>query len=90
MKLGRIICTKELARIWIIVHLGSYNSNICHLLDVEVVFSFRRATSHTRLRARDHYTSSTPIGGKKAERVQVHFTQRLRDQRSEYLNARWM
>ena len=23
-----------------------------------------RATSHTRLRARDHYTSSTPIGGK--------------------------
>jgi hypothetical protein len=37
-----------------------------------------RATSHTRLRARDQYTSSTLIGGK-AEPVQVRFS---RDQRS--------
>ena len=42
-----------------------------------------RATSHTRLRAHDHYTSSTPIGGKKAEPVQVRFTLCLRDQWSK-------
>ena len=37
--------------------------------------------SHMRLRARDHYTSSTSIGGK-GEPVQVCFTLGLRDQRS--------
>ena len=40
-----------------------------------------RATSHTRLRAHYHYTSST-LMVEKAELVQVHFTLRLRDQRS--------
>jgi hypothetical protein len=43
-----------------------------------------RATSHTRLRARDHYTSSTLIGGK-VEPVQVCFTLRLRDQWSMWM-----
>ena len=47
-----------------------------------------RATSHTRLSARDHYTSSTLIGGKGP--VQIRFTLRLRDQRSIQVNARWM
>ena len=47
------------------------------------------ATSHTRLRAYDHYTSSTLIG-EKEEPVQVHSTLRLRDQWSMYVNARWM
>jgi hypothetical protein len=42
-----------------------------------------------RLRARDHDTSSTLVGGK-AKPVQVRFTLRLRDQRSMYVNARWM
>ena len=45
-----------------------------------------RATSHMRLNVRDHYTSSTLIGGKeKAEPVQVRFTLRLRDQRSMWM-----
>ena len=39
-----------------------------------------RANSHTRLRARDQFTSSTLIV-EKAELVQVRFTLRLRDQR---------
>ena len=43
-----------------------------------------RTTSHTRLRARDHHTSSSLIGGK-MEPVQVHFTLRLRDQRSMWM-----
>ena len=42
------------------------------------------ATSHTRLRARDQYTSSTHTGGK-AEPVQVRFTPRLRDQQSKWM-----
>ena len=41
-----------------------------------------RATSHKRLRAHNHYTSSTLSLVEKAEPVQVHFTLRLRDQRS--------
>ena len=40
-----------------------------------------RATSHTRLKACDLYTSSTSLV-ETAEPVQVHFTLHLRDQRS--------
>jgi hypothetical protein len=43
-----------------------------------------RDTSHMRLRACDHYTSSTLIGGK-AEPVQVCFTLRLTDQHSVWM-----
>jgi hypothetical protein len=43
-----------------------------------------RATSHTRLRACDHYTSSTLIGGKGGP-VEVRFTLRLRDQLSKWM-----
>jgi hypothetical protein len=43
-----------------------------------------RATSHTRLGALDHWTSSTLNGGK-GGRVQVRFTLRLRDQRSMWM-----
>ena len=42
-------------------------------------YSYLRATSHTRLRAHDHCTSSTIAGGK-VEPVQVHCTLCLRDQ----------
>ena len=31
---------------------------------IHIILKWRRATSHTRLRAHDHYTSSTLIGGK--------------------------
>ena len=41
-----------------------------------------RATSHTRLRARDHYTSSTLIGGNGGASPRSSFTLRLREQRS--------
>ena len=47
-----------------------------------------RATSHTRLRARDRYTSSTLIGGKGgAGPSSLHTTL---EGPTEYVNARWM
>ena len=46
------------------------------------------AASHTRLRARDHYTSNTLIGGK-AGAGQVRCTLRFEGP-MEYVNARWM
>ena len=47
-----------------------------------------RATSHTRLRARDHYTSSTLVGGKGgAGPTPLHTTL---EGLTESLNARWM
>ena len=47
-----------------------------------------RATSHTRLRARDRYTSSTLIGVKGgAGPSSLHTTP---DEPTEYVNARWM
>ena len=47
-----------------------------------------RATSHTRLRARDHYTSTTLIGGKGgAGPSSLHTTL---EGPMEYVNARWM
>jgi hypothetical protein len=45
-----------------------------------------KATSHTRLGARDHYTSSTLSLVEKAGPVQIRFTLHL----MEYVNARWM
>ena len=47
-----------------------------------------RATSHTRLRARDHYTSSTLIGGKGGARPSLLHT--VLEGPTEYVNARWM
>ena len=45
-----------------------------------------RATIHTRLRARDHYPSSSLIGGKAEPVVQVRtFTPRLRDRQSMWM-----
>jgi hypothetical protein len=47
-----------------------------------------RATSHMRLRAHDHYTSSTLIGGKGgAGPSLLHITL---EGPTEYVNARWM
>jgi hypothetical protein len=51
-------------------------------------FTPLRATSHTRLRARDTYTSSTLIGGKgKAGPSSLHTTF---EGPTKYVNARWM
>ena len=47
-----------------------------------------KATSHTRLRARDHYTSSTLIGGKgRGTPSSLHSTL---EGLTKYVNARWM
>ena len=47
-----------------------------------------RATSHTRLRARDRYNSSALIGGKGgASSSSLHATL---EGPTEYVNARWM
>ena len=47
-----------------------------------------RATSHTRLRARDHSTSSTLIGGKGgAKPSSLHTTL---EEPTECVDARWM
>jgi hypothetical protein len=47
-----------------------------------------RATSHTRLRARDHYTSSTLIGGKGGAGPSAFHI--MLEGSMEYVNARWM
>ena len=47
-----------------------------------------RATSHTRLRARDHYTSSTLNGGKGGAGPSSLHT--ALEGSMEYVNARWM
>ena len=48
------------------------------------------ATSHTRLKARDHYTPSTStlIGGKGGAGPSLFHT--TFEGRTEYVNARWM
>ena len=47
-----------------------------------------RATSHTRLRTRDHCTSSTLIGGKGGAGASSLHT--MLEGPTEYVNARWM
>jgi hypothetical protein len=47
-----------------------------------------RATSHMRLRARDHYASSTLIGGKGGAGPSSLHTSL--EGPTEYVNARWM
>jgi len=66
-------------------YLNFYNKFVQQLSSHEL-----QATSHTTLRARVTITLQALSLVEKAEPVQVHFTLRLRDQRSEYVNARWM
>jgi hypothetical protein len=47
-----------------------------------------RATSHTRLRARDHYTSTTLIGGEGG--VGPSSLHIVLEGPMEFVNARWM
>jgi hypothetical protein len=47
-----------------------------------------RATSHTRSRARDHYTSSTIIGGEGGAGPRSIHT--MLEGPTEYINAIWM
>jgi hypothetical protein len=51
-------------------------------------FGYLRATSHIRLRARDHYTSSALIGGKGGAGPSSLPT--TLEGPTEYVNARWM
>ena len=48
-----------------------------------------RATSHTRLRARDHYTSSTLIGGKSGAGPDSLHTLTIEGP-PEYVSATWI
>ena len=68
----------------------SYYSHVPYLRRSDLVRKSNnlRATSHTRLRAHDHYTSSTLIGGKGgAGPSSLHTTL---EGPTEYVNARWM
>ena len=57
-------------------------------LSIPITRLVLRVTSHTRLRAHDHYTSSTLIGGKRgAGPSSLHTTL---EGPMEYVNARWM
>ena len=47
-----------------------------------------RATSYTRLRARDHYISSTLIGGRGGASPSLFHT--TLEGLTKYVNARWM
>ena len=47
-----------------------------------------RATSHTRLRAHDHYTSNTLVGGKGGAGPSSLCI--MLEGSTEYVNARWM
>ena len=65
-------------------HIRSiYVETTTHTIMLETLCRLR-ATPHTRLRACDHYTPSTIIGGK-VELVQVRFTLCLRDQWSMWM-----
>jgi hypothetical protein len=68
-----------------------YSENIRKLVNNLQLFSSTclRATSHARLKARDHhYTSSTLIGGKaRASPSSLHTTL---EGPTKYVNARWM
>jgi hypothetical protein len=60
----------------------------CNQLGLETLGYRLGATSHTRLRARDYYTSSTLIGGKAgAGPSSLHTTL---EGPTEYVNPRWM
>ena len=65
--------------------LGVVKDSFIYWRESSDTIPYVRATSHTRLRAHDHSTSSTLIGRKKLEPVRVHFTLRLRDQRSMWM-----
>jgi hypothetical protein len=69
-------CKTDVKSIWILTW---------HQMD-HVAWSLGLRVSHTRLRARDHYISSTLIdGSEKVEPVQVCFTLRLGDQWSMWM-----
>jgi hypothetical protein len=53
-----------------------------------MVHCILRATLHTRLRARDHHTSSTLDGGKGGAGLSLLHT--TFEGPTEYVNARWM
>ena len=61
---------------------------ISYILSYQVVESILRATSHTRLRACDHYTSSTLMGGKGGAGPSLLHTPL--EGPTKYANARWM
>ena len=65
-----------------------YRQSLAKYVYFEALHVQLRATSHMRLGARDHYTSSTFIGGKGgASPSSLHTTL---EGPTKYVNARWM
>ena len=57
-------------------------------IEMVTLVTIFRATSHTRLRARDYYTSTTLIGGKR--RAGSSLLRTMLEGPMENVNARWM
>ena len=75
------VCGCFFALVFLVLHLlliGFASSTLCCI----------RVTSYRRLRARDHYTSSTHVGGKGGDGPNLLHTTLVGS--TEYLNARWM
>ena len=69
-------------------HVGNNLRNKSDTSPQLAVFEKVRATSHTRLRARDQYTSSTLIGGKGGAGPSLLHT--TLEGPTKYVKARWM
>ena len=69
----------------IIMHLVTHIMQLGWCVDL-CFAKVPRATSYTRLRARDHYTSSTLVGGKGGAGPSSHHT--TLEGPTEYVNAR--
>jgi hypothetical protein len=77
--------TKHIVRFTAKFAISFYQVRPIEMVTLDTIF---RATSHTRLRACDHYTSTTLIGGKRGAGPSLLHT--VLEGRMENVNARWM
>ena len=88
-KVDKLLASSWVDNICLLIHkqcqYKAYHSDIKDHLTLNTMFRVSlRATSHMELRAHDHYTSSTFIGGK-VEPLHVRFTLHSRDHRSMWI-----
>jgi hypothetical protein len=86
-----IVCSGKIDRfkICITFRTNKKKEEKMHSLKNSFLFARKRkATSHTRLRAHDQYTSSTLIGGKGGAGPSSLDT--MHEGPTEHVNARWM
>ena len=92
-KVDKLLASSWVDNICLLIHkqcqYKAYHSDIKDHLTLNTMFRVSlRATSHMELRAHDHYTSSTFIGGKGgAAPCSLHVTLKGPP---EYVNMRWM